>query len=102
VCWNQDEGAARKLALEQWPNAAIPGELSQELPLPRHFEQAAENVTEEDVAEAIVCGPNPERHLHAIREYADAGYDHVYIHQVGPDQEGCIRFYEHEVLPKIG
>ena len=73
-----------------------------ELPLPRHFEQAAEAVTPEDVAESVVCGPDPERHLAAIREYAEAGYDHVYVHQVGPDQEGFFRFYESEVLPKLG
>ena len=47
-------------------------------------------------------GPDPEKHLDAIREYADAGYDHVYVHQIGPDQEGGIRFYERQVLPKIG
>jgi len=39
--------------------------------------------------------------VEAIREYADAGYDHVCIHQVGPDQEGFIRFYEREVLPQL-
>jgi coenzyme F420-dependent glucose-6-phosphate dehydrogenase len=102
VCWAEDEATARKTALEVWPNAAIPGELGQELPLPRHFEQTAQNVTEEDVAESVVCGPDPERHIEAILEYATAGYDHVYVHQIGPDQEGAIRFYEHEVLPKIG
>jgi hypothetical protein len=37
----------------------------------------------------------------AIREYADAGYDEVYVHQIGPDQEGFFCFYEREVLPKI-
>ena len=42
VCWAPDEASARKTAHEWWPNAAIPGELGQELPLPRHFEQAAD------------------------------------------------------------
>ena len=28
-----------------------------------------------------------------------AGYDHVYVHQVGPEQEGMLRFYEREILP---
>lgn len=102
VCWAEDEASARKTALEWWPNSAIPGELSTELALPRHFEQAAELVTEEKVAEGIVCGPDPERHLEAIREYANGGYDHVYVHQVGRDQEGFLRFYEAEVLPKLG
>ena len=65
---------------------------------PRHFEQAAELVTEDDVAETVVCGPDPEAHRAAIQEYVDAGFDHVYIHQVGPDQEGFLDFYDREIL----
>jgi coenzyme F420-dependent glucose-6-phosphate dehydrogenase len=58
-------------------------------------------VTEDDVAEAIVCGPDPEQHLEKIKKYADAGYTHVAVHQVGPDQEGFFRFCEREILPKL-
>jgi G6PDH family F420-dependent oxidoreductase len=102
VCWDRDEASARKTAHEIWPNGAISGELSAELPLPRHFEQAAKMVTEDDTAKVIVCGPDPERHVEKIRSYADAGYDHVYIHQVGPNQRGCIEFYQREVMPRLG
>jgi coenzyme F420-dependent glucose-6-phosphate dehydrogenase len=101
VCWAEDEAMARKVATEWWPNTSVPGELGVELPLPRHFEQAAEVVREDDVAGSVVCGPDPEAHLDAIRSYVEAGFDHVYLHQVGPDQEGFFRFYERQVLPKI-
>jgi coenzyme F420-dependent glucose-6-phosphate dehydrogenase len=101
VCWAQDEASARRLAYEYWPTAAIRGELTQELPTPAHFEQAAKMVREEDVAQAIICGPDPERHIAGIKEFVGAGYDHVYVHQIGPDQEGFFRFYERDVLPKL-
>jgi coenzyme F420-dependent glucose-6-phosphate dehydrogenase len=101
VCWAQDEASARRLAYEYWPTAAIRGELTQELPTPAHFEQAAKMVREEDVAQAIICGPDPERHITGIKEFVNAGYDHVYVHQIGPDQEGFFRFYERDVLPKL-
>jgi hypothetical protein len=29
----------------------------------------------------------------------DAGFDHVYVHQVGSDQESFFELYEREVLP---
>lgn len=99
VCWAEDEESAKRVALRQWPNGAIGGNFFLELPLPAHFEQAAETVDEDDIAESIVCGPNPERHRAAIQEYVDAGYDHVYVHQVGDDQNGFFEFYEREVLP---
>jgi coenzyme F420-dependent glucose-6-phosphate dehydrogenase len=101
VCWAEDVATARRTALGWWPNTSVPGELGVELSLPRHFEQAAEVIGESDVAKSVVCGPDPEAHLDAIRKYVDAGFDHVYLHQVGPDQEGFFRFFESEVLPKV-
>jgi coenzyme F420-dependent glucose-6-phosphate dehydrogenase len=101
VCWSESEAEARRTALEWWPNGGVSGGLITELPLPAHFESAAEPVGEEQIAESIVCGPDPERHLEAIAEYVDAGYDHVYVHQVGPDQDGFFDFYEREILPRL-
>jgi coenzyme F420-dependent glucose-6-phosphate dehydrogenase len=79
----------------------VPGELNQELPLPRHYEQATQSTSEDEIAESIVCARDPEPHLDAIRKAEDAGYDHVYVHQIGPNQETFVRFYESEVLPKL-
>ena len=98
VCYAETEAEARRTAHEVWPNAALAGDLGQELPLPQHFEEAATMVTEDAVAEAVVCGPDVERHIAAIGKFVDAGFDHVYVHQVGPEQEAFIRFYESEVL----
>ena len=101
MCWAESERKARRTALEWWPTAAIPGEATQELPNPAHFEQLAGIVTEEMIAESISCGPDPEVHLEKIRAYIDAGYDHVYLHQVGPDQAGFIEFAERDLLPAL-
>jgi G6PDH family F420-dependent oxidoreductase len=101
VCWAEDEATAIETAMTHWPTAALTGELTQELPLPRHFEQAAEMVTKEELAKVVVCGPDPERHVESIRRYEDAGYDHVVVHQVGPDQEGGLRFLAERVLPQL-
>ena len=67
--------------------------------MPRHFEQAAQTLRDEDIAKSIVCGPDPEQHRKAIHEFVAAGADHVYVHQVGPDQRGFFDFYKREILP---
>ena len=100
VCWAETEREAIETAHRWWPNAALKGELGQELPLPRHFEQAAETLSPEQVAASVICGPDPERHRAAISEFEDAVYDHVFVHQVGPDQQGFLRFYERELLAR--
>ena len=53
------------------------------------------------MAEAITCGPDADAHLEKIQEYIDAGYDHVYLHQVGPDQDGFLEFARKELLPRL-
>jgi G6PDH family F420-dependent oxidoreductase len=101
VCWAKDEDSAVQTAMRWWPTAAVNGELMQELPLPRHFEQATRDVTQDQLKESVVCGPDVSRHVDAIRAYERAGYDHVFVHQVGPDQEGGLRFLTEEVLPQL-
>jgi coenzyme F420-dependent glucose-6-phosphate dehydrogenase len=101
VCWAKTESEARKTAHEWWPVSAVPGKLMSELATPAEFEAASELVTEEMVASKIVCSPDPAKHLDKIKSYAAAGFDYIYVHQVGPDQEGFFRFYEREILPKI-
>jgi coenzyme F420-dependent glucose-6-phosphate dehydrogenase len=102
VCWAESEDKARKTALEWWPIAGLHGEVSQELPNPSQFSDLAKSVTEDQIAESILCGPDPDRHLERIQQYADAGYDHVYIHQIGPDQSGFIDFAARDLLPGVG
>jgi G6PDH family F420-dependent oxidoreductase len=101
ICWGESEVEARRTAHEWWPTAAIHGAASQELPNPIHFEELVSAVTEDDVAELISCGPNVDSHLAKIRAYEKAGYDRIYIHQVGPDQAGFFRFAERELLPAL-
>lgn len=81
----------------------MPGELSQELPVPAHFEQASSLVTEDMVAGAIQCGPDPERHVNSIAGYFEAGFDEVHVRQIGDDQAGFLEFFwKEEVEPRLG
>jgi G6PDH family F420-dependent oxidoreductase len=101
VCWARDMKTARKTAHRIWPTVAMESSLSWELPLPQHFEDVAKLVTEDAVADEMVCGPDVEAYVDAIKEYIDAGFDHVVIHQVGPDQAGFFAFCDKELLPAL-
>jgi G6PDH family F420-dependent oxidoreductase len=102
VCWAESEDAAVDTVHEWWRQTGLGGELTYELKLPAHFEQACELVSKEDIAESpIPLGPDVDRHVDGIKEFLDAGYTHVYVHQLGPDQDGFLSFYEREVLPKL-
>jgi G6PDH family F420-dependent oxidoreductase len=101
VCWAEDAESARKTVHEIWPNGGVPGQLSQDLPTWTHFEQASEMVTIDDATKSVPCGPDVEPVLESVRSYLDAGYDHLYFHQVGPDQDGFLHFWSDELRPAL-
>lgn len=69
--------------------------------MPRHFEEVAAIVTEAMVADVIPCGPDPRRHLDALRPYVDAGFDELFINQVGEDTRGFFEFFNAEIRPRL-
>jgi G6PDH family F420-dependent oxidoreductase len=101
VCWAKNRQEAIDTAYKIWPNAGLKGDLSSELRTVKHFENATEMVTKEDVAKSVVCGPDPEPYVEQIQKYIDAGFDHIYIHQVGADQAGFFRFFERELRDQM-
>jgi G6PDH family F420-dependent oxidoreductase len=84
-----------------WPNAGLPGEMAQILPTPEHFEQACELVTEDMTQESVVAGNNAADHLDQINQYAEAGYDDLYIANMGPHYRDMIAFYGESILPDL-
>ncbi|MFG2661278.1 TIGR03557 family F420-dependent LLM class oxidoreductase [Streptomyces sp. NPDC048425] len=102
VCWGTDRAQAVKTAHRLWPTQFLPGELGQVLPDPAHFEQASTLVTEEAVADGMVCGADVDEHVRAVAAYVDTGFDEVYVGQIGPDQQGFFDFYRSDVLPRLG
>jgi coenzyme F420-dependent glucose-6-phosphate dehydrogenase len=101
VCWAESTAEALETAFRICRNVALTGELGNQLPHPRHFAQATENLTPDDVGEVIVCGPDVEAYVERIIACADAGYPNVHLYQVGDDQEGFFRFVRDELLPRL-
>lgn len=101
LCYASDEREARTLLRELHRWSALGWEVLPELATPAAFDAASRAVRTHDLAGRIPCGPDPERHLEAIREYVDAGYDHVVLHAVGPDQGAFFDFFERELAPRL-
>jgi G6PDH family F420-dependent oxidoreductase len=101
LCYAEREDDARQTAhrffrwsLGGWPVLA-------ELADTAGFAAASRHVTPESMAEAISCGPSPDRHLEAISRYLQAGFDHIVLVQIGPHQRGFIEFFERALAPAL-
>jgi G6PDH family F420-dependent oxidoreductase len=106
VCWGTDDDEAVSTAHRLWANSGVPGELSQVLPSPRHFEQVSELVTEESTRDSIAYGADVQRHVDAFQPFAEAGFDEIYVSQMGGREPatnvaGFFDFYRDEVLPEL-
>jgi coenzyme F420-dependent glucose-6-phosphate dehydrogenase len=99
-CWAKSQEEAKKTTFEVWPNVLIEGSASQELPLPKDFEQLVGDREPDELEGVLPLGPDADEYLDQIKKYDKAGYTHVYFHQVGPDQDGFLQFARDELLPK--
>ena len=101
ICWAETEKEAKETAHRLWGHQAGGGQLSQDAPMWLQYEAIAQLTSPEDIAETVPCGPDAARAAEAIAEYAEAGFDEIYIAQMGPDQDSGIRFLAEEVLPLL-
>ena len=102
ICYAPTEDEAARTVRKCWPNAGLSAPLTTDLPLPTHFEKTVELLEPGKITEDVILGPEPRKHIDAINKFVDAGFDHVYVHQIGPGQEQFFQFYTEKVLPKFG
>jgi len=100
VSVDADEARARHAAHRTFRFSAPGWKVMSELPNPINFEAATAAVREEDVAARIPCGPDPERHLEAIRAWGEAGFDHLALAPVA-DPEPLFDMWERELRPRL-
>ena len=102
VCYDPDVQAARARARRLWRWAAPGWPVTSELPEPQAFDAASSQVREEDIAALVPCGPDPAVHVTAARPFAEAGFTHLALVQVGGEQQGqFIAWAEEELLPAL-
>jgi len=101
ICWGPDRDECVKRAHHLWRSSGVPGELTQDLRTPALFEQAAKLVTVESMAENMPCGPDIEPIVDAFKQHIDAGFDRVYINQIGDNHDEFFPFFSRELMPVL-
>jgi len=101
LCYSAREEDARKTAHKYFRWAASGWPVMAELPDPEGFAAASKTVQPDDIAKLVSCGPSADKHLQAIDKYFDAGFDHIILTQVGPQQDAFIEFFKRELAPAL-
>jgi len=87
ISYGTDKAAAvtRAHSLFRW--FGLGWKVNADLPGTAGFDAASQFVREEDVESSIPCGDDVEAVIEAAKEYADAGFSHLALVQIGGDQQ---------------
>ncbi|QIK77131.1 TIGR03885 family FMN-dependent LLM class oxidoreductase [Nocardioides piscis] len=101
LSWAETEDEADKIAFEQWRTNVIGGNVPWELATPAEFDAVGEHVTMDSVRRSALVSADPAQHAGWLADLADLGFDDLYLHFVGQEQEAFIDKFGASVLPEL-
>jgi probable non-F420 flavinoid oxidoreductase len=101
LSWAPDDATAAQIAHEQWRSNVFAPPVCWDLEMTDHFDVVAEHVTAEDVSRVVNVSADLHRHTDWIRQYAELGFDEIYLHHVGQELDAFIDAFGEKVLPQL-
>lgn len=101
LSWAPDQAEAEAIAFDQWRSNVFPPPVCWDLATPEHFDVASSHVRPEDVARAVVVSADLDRHAAYLAHLAEVGFDEIYLHHVGQEQDAFVDAFAERVLPQI-
>ena len=100
LSWAPTDEEALTNAMMEWPNGGMKFPKA-DIRSPFEFEQMAKLVRTEDFEGRMVISSDPDEHRAYIQRFVDLGFDRVYLHNVGRNQERWIEVFGEQVVPKL-
>ena len=101
LAYARTDEEARDAAFAQWRQNALGSSVMTDLRHPEQMVAAAKHVRPEDMDRVVRITSDPERHVEWLRRDIERGFEALYLHEVGPDQERFIEIFGREVLPRL-
>jgi len=97
----QTDEEASDAAFAEWRQNALGSKVMMELRHPEQIAAAATHVRREDMDRVVRIASDPERHVEWLRRDLERGFERLYLHDVGRDQERFIEVFGRDVLPRL-
>lgn len=101
VSYAATDDAALEIAYDQWRTNVFSPPLCWDLDTPEAFDEAAKHVPPEALRDSVLVSSDPARFVDSINEFADVGFDEIYLHHVGQQQQEFIEVFGERVLPQL-
>jgi G6PDH family F420-dependent oxidoreductase len=100
MSWADSQQEAEEQAVREWPNGGMPFP-KQDIKNPEDFANMAKLVRLENFKDRMLISADLDEHLAALQGYVDMGFDDIYLHNVGRNQEAFIRAFGENVIPRL-
>jgi probable non-F420 flavinoid oxidoreductase len=101
LAWAPREEEARAAAFEQWRQNTLPNSVMTDLAHPEQIAAAAGHVAPADLDGAVRISADVAQHAAWLGEDLAMGFEALYLHEVGPEQERFVETFGREVLPAL-
>lgn len=99
LSYAEDERTALAEARRRWPMITVTLEQNQDVATPEEFDRLTRDVEPGEIRDKLRVSADIDRHVEWLRGDEELGFDHVYLHHVGPDPDGFLRTFARRVLP---
>jgi coenzyme F420-dependent glucose-6-phosphate dehydrogenase len=100
LAWAPTEAEARSAAFDQWRQNTLANSVMTDLAHPAQIAAAARHVTPSDLDGAVRISADLDRHVEWLIADLKRGFDSVYLHEVGPEQERFVDVFGRDVIPR--
>ncbi len=101
LAYARTDEEARDAAFAQWRQNALGSNVMTDLRHPEQMVAAAKHVRPEDMDRVVRISSDAARHVEWLRRDIERGFEALYLHEVGPDQERFIEVFGRDVLPQL-
>ncbi len=101
ISYAKDDETALEIAYDQWRTNIFAPPVYWDLETVEHFDEAAKYVRPEDMHGPVLISSDLGRHAEWLREYAELGFDEIYLHHVGQELDDFIDAFGEKVLPEL-
>jgi hypothetical protein len=101
LSWAAREDDALAIAFDQWRSNVFRPPVCWDLETPAHFDEVSRHVRPDDVRGSVLVGSDLSWHLDQLHEMVSLGFDGVFLHHVGRQQDEFIDTFAEHVVPAL-
>lgn len=100
VSYAKTEEEATENAVKEWPNGGMAFPKA-DIRQPEDFQAMARLVEPKHYENRVFISSDPAAHLEHVKHWASFGFDDIYVHNVGRNQEEFLEVYGEHVVPFV-